>query len=347
MLCAAWPHVRHDLASTRRGAAVFLDGLEDIYRAIGGRSWVARWINIGDAHCLLGDMHVEKGVFNEATEAWLCALTAFEVARRLVDEDDPQSRNLSVKVEAAIQRFVERKLERVQLACDEGSEFLAYYLPAGGPNLCAPAVICISREEETAETLLGRLLPVVIGRGMSILVVSHEDVSNHWRSQSEILLSCCLDHLSARPNIDATRIGVYGEGLSAALATDFALSDRRIAAAVCDGGIWKWARTVASVSWITKTADEVVEDGMSAHRLRSMRQLRCPILLVAGGRGLVGVSEAIKLQADCTAARIDLELALPRMTRTPVGQVENFVTSDDSIFSWLEHKLAGTQLHNH
>ncbi|MFK4529309.1 hypothetical protein ABIF90_007290 [Bradyrhizobium japonicum] len=344
MLRAAWPQVRDNLASTRREATVFLDGLEHIYGEIGGQSWAARWTSIGDVHCALGNLNIEKGGLNEATEAWLCALTAFEVARRLVDEGDPQARDLSTKVEAVIQRFgyLDRKVEPVQLACDDQSEFVAYYLPAGGRDLCAPAVICISSEEQTAATLLGRLLPVVLDRGLSILVVSHDDVSNHWRGQSEFLLSCCLDYLSARPDIDATRMGVYGEGLSAALATDFALSDRRIAAAVCDGGLWRSARTAASVGWITKTADAAAEEAVCADRLRSVRQLRCPILVVAGGRGLVSVSEAIKLQADCAGARIDLELAMPRMTPTPVGQIENFVTSDNSIFDWLEHKLAQT-----
>ncbi|MGY4447384.1 hypothetical protein ACVWZR_002044 [Bradyrhizobium sp. i1.3.1] len=327
MLCAAWPHVRGDLASTRRGATVFLDDLEGVYGAISRQNWVARWTNIGDAHCVVGDHNIEKGTFKEATEAWLCALTAFEVARRLVDEDDPRSGDVSAKIEAGIQSFgsLEQKVERVRIACCDQSEFLVYYVPAGGPNLCAPAVICISREEETGATLLGRLLPVVIGRGMSVLVVSHDDVSNRWRGQSEALLSCCLDYLSVRPDVDATRIGVYGEGLSAVLATDFTASDRRVAAAVCDGGLWNWARTLASVGWITRTADVVDEDVVSARRSRLVRQLRCPILVVAGGRGIASASEAIKLQADCAPARMDLELAMPRVARTPVGEIENFL----------------------
>ncbi|WP_018322512.1 S9 family peptidase, partial [Bradyrhizobium sp. WSM2793] len=296
----------------------------------------------GDAHCLVGDLNIKRGALDEASEAWLCALTAFEVARRLVHEDDPESGDVSAKVEAGIQRFgsLERKVERVEIACCDHTELRACYLPAGNPNLCTPAVICISREEESGAALLGRLLPVATDRGISVLVVSHDDVSNQWCGQSEMLLSCCLDYLSDRPEVDATRIGVYGEGLSAALATDFAISDRRIAAAVCDGGLWNWARTLASVGWMTGSADAVDENVASEHRLRSVRQLRCPVLVVAGGRGTVSVPEAIKLQADCSAVRIDLELAMPPLTRAPVGEIENFVVSDERIFGWLEDKLA-------
>lgn len=341
MLCAAWPHVRHDLASTRRGAAVFLDSLDGVRGTSSRRNSVGWWTKIGDAHVTVGDLSIEEGAFAEATEAWLCALTAFEVARRLLNADDPQSGDVSAKIEAGIQRYgsLEQTLERVEIACCDQVGFLAYYLPAGGAVLCTPAVICISREEETAATLLGRLLPVVIGRGISLLVVSHDDVSNRWRGQSETLLSCCLDCLSVRPDVDATRIGVYGEGLSAVLATDFATSDRRVAAAVCDGGLWNWARTMASVSWVTGTADVGDDDVVSARRSRLVRQLRCPVLVVAGGRGAVSVPEAIKLQADCMVEGVDLELVMPRMVRSQVVEIENFVTSDDCIFAWLEQKL--------
>jgi len=339
---AAWPHVRGDLASTRREAAAFIDNLEDLYGTIGRQHWISRWTNIGDAHCLVGDLNCKNGASAKATEAWLCALTAFEVARRLVDKDDPDGKEVSAKVEAGIQEVgssLEHQFERVLISCSDETELLAYYLPAVGPNRCAPAVICISREEETGATLLGRLLPVVIGRGMSVLVVTHDDLPNHWPGQSDLLLSCCLDYLSLRPEVDAARIGIYGEGMSAALATDFALFDGRIAAAVCDGGAWNSARVMASVGWMAGSTELVDEGAISARRSRLLRQLNCPVLVVAGGYGIVSLSEAIKLQTDCPPARTDLELTIPRMTQTPVGEIENFVSSDDSIFGWLERKL--------
>lgn len=343
---AAWRHVRDNLSSARRGAGAFLDNLpvEDNYGAIDRQNWIIRWTEIGDEHSLLGDLNIKRGAFDEATEAWLCALTAFEITKRLVDEDDPRSRDVSAKLDSGIQRFeasLAQEIERVKVACCDHAELPAYYLPAGSPDFPTPAVICISMEQETGATLLGRLLPAVIGRGMSVLVISHDDVSNHMRGQSEALLSSCMDYLSVRPDVDATRIGVYGEGFSATLATEFAASDHRLAAAVCDGGLWNWARILASVDWMTGTTDVATDDNvMSARRLQMIRRLRCPVLVVAGGRGIVSVSEAIKLQADCIAARIDLELALPRIIRSPGREIENFVTSDDCIFGWLDHKLA-------
>ncbi|UPK05805.1 alpha/beta hydrolase [Bradyrhizobium sp. 170] len=318
--------------------------VKDTYEPKGAQNWVARWIKNGDAHCFLGDSIIKKGACNEAAEAWLCALTAFEVARRLVDEDDRQNGDISAKIEAAVQRFAlapDQRVARVQIACGDQTQFSGHYLPAGHPDSRCAAVICISREQETGAMLLGRLLPTVFARGMSILVVSYEDVSNHSPVRWEVL-SCCLDFLSARREVDASRIGIYGEGLSAILATDFAASDRRLAAAVCDGGLWNWVRTLASVAWMTKAADVVDQDILSARRSHLIRQLRCPVLVVAGGRSIVSASEAIELQADCRAAHMDVELAIPRMVRTPGGEIENFVTSDDCIFGWLAQKLGRT-----
>lgn len=341
----AWPHVRGDLASARQGASAFLDRLlvqEDGAEA-GRQNWVATWAKTGDAYCRLADLNINKRAFDKATEAWLCALTAFEVARRLVAENDPRSVDVSAKVEAGVQRIglaLGHKVESVQIACCDRDEFPAYYVPAGTSESRAPAVICVSSEEETGATLLGRLLPVVIGRRMSVLVISYKDLENHSRGESKILLSHCFDYLSGRPDVDSSRIAVYGDGLSAVLATDFTAYDRRIAAAVCDGGIWNWTRSRRSIDWMTSTADGVDKDLATACRSRLARQLNCPILVVAGGRGIVGVSEAISLQAHCAAARIDLELAVPQIIRGfPGGDVENFVTSDDCIFRWLEQKL--------
>ncbi|WP_143109193.1 alpha/beta hydrolase [Bradyrhizobium sp. Rc3b] len=308
------------------------------------RGWVATWTGTGDAYCRLADLNINKKEFDEATEAWLCALTAFEVARRLVRDDDPRSADVSAKVEAGVRRIgvsFGREVESVRIACDDLGEIGGYYLAAGAPNPPAPAVICVSSEEEKAATLLGRLLPVMVGHSMSVLVISHAEVANRARGESEVVLSHCLDHLSARSDVDSSRIGVYGDGLSASLATGFAAYDRRVAAAVCDGGIWNWTRSLKSIGWMTSTDDGADNEMLSAYRSRLARLLNCPILVVAGGRGVVSVSEAIKLQAVCVAARIDVDLLMPQLIRGCQGEaIDNFVSSDDCIFRWLAQRLS-------
>lgn len=338
MLRAGWPEVTGNLAYTRRSVATFLDGFDEEYQIASWRTCIAKWTSIGDAHYSLGGLNFERGAFEEAAEAWLCAITAFEVAKRLTDENDQQRGDVLAKLQASVERFVtlNQKVEHVEISlCDE-DKLWAWYVPAGASNQCVPAILCICREEETAAQLLTRLLPLITGRDMAVLVVSYDDVSSHWLGPSEMLLSYCLDYLSAKPQIDATRIAIYGEGLSAPLATGIAVADRRVAAAICDGGLWRWTRVRASIDWMTRTSDVLNERVSSAHRLRLARRLKCPILVVAGGRSIASVSEAIKLEADCKTASIDLELLLPPK---PERVFENFVACDDGVFKWLERKF--------
>lgn len=345
MKCAAGRQVRGDLASTRQSAALFLNNppLRDRKGYIERQS-ITEWIEIGDANSHLAESYLNEGRLEKAAEAELCALTAFEVARRLTDEDDARWRGISARIEAGIERIGlcgAPKVEPVQISCADQVSLFAYYLPAGRTDLPAPAIICVCSEQDTPHALLGRVLPVVLGRGISLLVLSHGDLVECSRGSPRAMLSSCLDYLSRRSDVDSARVATFGDGLSAALASDFVASDSRVAAAVCDGGLWHAARALAYVDWMTKAAGEMDELVVAATRLRQARQLRCPVLVVAGGRGIVSIPEASKLQAACVAARIELELIVAPTTSTAVGELEDFPSCDDAIFGWLQHKLFG------
>ncbi|MDF0498666.1 hypothetical protein [Bradyrhizobium yuanmingense] len=334
-----WPRLTDDLASTRHSAAAFLDNW-DGSRTAAGTEWLSRWIAIGDAHGMLGTAKGREGKVDEAATAWLCALTAFEIAKRLAREHAVQGEDVSAKIGSAMETFgsLKQRIERVQIECYDQSVIDAHYLPSDASSR-APAIICISAEDETSKTLLGRLLPAAAHRGMSVLAITYDDVSDNRRGHSNEILSCCLDFLSARDDVDATRIGVYGEGMAAALATDLAAFDSRVAAAVCDGGLWNWARTLAAVEWVAGVPNTRNDEVIAARRLRLLRRLKCPVLVVAGGRGIVSASEAIELQNASAAARTDLQLIISPSTMTDAGEVENFVICDDRIFGWLEQRL--------
>jgi hypothetical protein len=334
-----------DLASARRNAAVFIDNLPvtDVHNTSDRERWVSNWIRTGDGYCLLAELNIEQGAIEGACEAWLCALTAFEVAKRLVEPCHPGRVEINAKIGVCVHQFglhQGRPAERVRIACCEQPELVAYFLPAGGPEPQAPSIIGITDEDETAEELLGKLLPAASGRGMSLLVVGGADVSAHPLARPEILLECCLDHLSLRPDVDGGRIAVYGERLAAVHATSFAVSDGRVAAAVCDGGLWHSARTRAAIRWMTTPAEIRDEEAASASRMRSARRMRCPVLVIAGAHGVVSVSEAVRLHADCRIAGIDMDVAIPRTVQTPLGAIENFVTVDEFVFGWFERRLA-------
>lgn len=103
---------------------------------------------------------------------------------------------------------------------------------------------------------------------------------------------------------------------------------------------WNWARSLASTGWMTRAAEALNEDAASARRSQLVLQLKCPVLVVAGGRGMVSVSEAIKLKADCLAARVDLELANHTVDDPDSRRGDRQFRDFRSLYRWLEHRLA-------
>ena len=334
-----------DLASARRTAAVFIDNLPiaDLGEARDRHYWVSNWIRTADSYYSLANLDVRSGAVERAREAWLCAMTGFEVAKRIVESGDPDHLRIVAKMQACVDEFGlhhARAVEQVRIGCCDEQELTACYLPHDGSAPRAPSIICISKKCESIGEFLGRLLPAAVGRGMSLLVVEGKDLADHPTSKSDSLLGCCVDYLSDRPDVDHGRIGVYGAGMAAAEATSLAASDRRIRAAVCDGGLWQFAWTRSSIDCMAGVAGELDDDeAMSARRMRLVRRMRCPILVVAGPREFVDLSEALSLHADCKAAGIDMSLVVSRTVETPLGGIENFLTADEFIFGWLERKM--------
>jgi hypothetical protein len=343
-LCKVRTSIVVDLPSVRRNAAAFIDNslIADVYSEGGWQPWVTTWTRIGDGYRFQADLMMASGALDQASEALLCALTAFELARQLLDQSSPARGEITSKIEACTQQFGQcrrRPAEWIRIGCSDHWGVSAFFLPADGPERSAPSVICISEDDEAIEALVGKLLPGLADRGVSILVVSGADISSHPVFERDLLLGFCLDYLVGRADVDSERVAVYGEKFAAVHATNFAASNHRIAAAVCDGGVWRSTRMQGSIEWMAGAERTTDDASATSYRLQAMRRLKCPILVTAGERGLVSVPEAIRLQADCMAAGIDLDVVIPRTIETARGAIENFITTYDFVFGWLERKL--------
>jgi hypothetical protein len=118
-------------------------------------------------------------------------------------------------------------------------------------------------------------------------------------------------------------------------ASGFALSDRRVAAAVCDGGLNKASVRRASRHWITGV-ERTADTGTSSE---SSHRIACPLLVVVGSRSMVREHDALELEAGYRQAGADCSVAVPNSILHPLGEVENFIAVDDFIFKWLGCKL--------
>lgn len=348
-----WPHGSRDgaggsLTRVRNRASDFFESLSvtELAREAHRHLWVSDWSRIADDYRIFAESPREDGSAWIAREAWLCSLTALEVARSLSCPDDFARPDLADKVGIGLRGLeddADPVIERVKIDCFDQGALAGFFLPAFGRGPSAPAVICISDEEITLGSMLSRLLPASLRRNMSLLLVDAGNPSVRRSLKPEHMLQCWLDYLEARPDVDSQRLAIYGEGAGACHASRLALSDRRIAAAVCDGGLLTPVMRRASLRWMTGFGQAV--DGTSTVSVLPSRRLPCSLLMVVGSRSMIWEQDALELQSAYRQAGADCSVVVPNRIPHPLGEVENFIAVDDFIFEWLESKLGpGRQL---
>ncbi|MCK1655151.1 alpha/beta hydrolase [Bradyrhizobium sp. 149] len=348
-----WPHgvcddAGRSLARLRKRASEFFENLSvaDLAREAHRHLWVSDWLRIADDYRIFAESVREDDSVQIAREAWLCSLTAFEVARRLSCPSDLASTDLAGKIDVGLTGFEDDAgpaIERVEIDGFDQGALSGLFLPAfrhGGSS--APAVICVGDEEVTMGATMSRLLPVSLCRNMSLLLVNTCNSSVPRRFKLEHVLQCWVDYLEARPDVDSRRIAVHGEGTGAGHASRLALGDRRIAAAVCDGGLLKSATRRASLRWMTGL-EQTVHEGSSAGSLLPSRRIPCPLLVVPGRRSMVREQDALELQAGYRQAGADCSIVVPNRIPSPLGEVENFIAVDNFVFEWLDSKLGAAR----
>lgn len=339
-----WPHGSCDgagrsLARLRKRASEFFESLSaaDLAREAHRELWLADWLRIADDYRICAESR--DGSVRIAGEAWLCALTALEVAKCLSCPGDLASPDLAGKVAISLRGFEDdagSAIERVAIDCLDQETLTGFFLPALRREPSAPVVICILNEDVALGSVMSRLLPVSLCRNMSLLLVDAGSPSVRRSFKPEHVLQCWLDYLETRPDVDPRRIAIHGEGAGASHASRLALVDGRTAAAVCDGGIVTPVMRRASLRWMIG-AGQAGDDGTLT--LLPSRRIPCPLLTVVGSRSMVREEDARALQAGYRQAGADCSIVVPDGIPHPLGEVTNFIAVDDLIFDWLDSRL--------
>ncbi|MFT4118584.1 alpha/beta hydrolase [Bradyrhizobium sp.] len=329
------------LARLRKRASEFFERLSvaELAHEAHRHLWVSDWMRLSDEYRMAAEAARDDGFVQVAHEARLCSLTSFEVARNLTCRADRADVDLADDVGSSQSRFeadLDDTIEHVQLDCDDQEPLSGFFLPASRRDSAAPAIICIGDGEITRGSMMTRLLPASLGRNMSLLFLDAGDSRARRVFKQEHILQCWMDHLLARTDVDPQRIAVYGEGAGAGCASRVALSDRRVAAAVCDGDLVTSVRRRASVRWMTGI-EQACHD--ATETLPPPRRISCPLLIVVGERSMVREEEALELQAGYRQAGADCSVVVPNRIPSPLGEVENFIAVDDFIFEWFGAKL--------
>src|SRR5262249_40355547 len=126
-------------------------------------------------------------------------------------------------------------------------------------------------------------------RGMALLAVDLFGSGPHaqfeqiaGRSDLEATVGHIMDYLVERDDVDRKRIASLADGWGSAFVARGLAFDDRVAAAVCDGGIWDLHERAFLI-------DREAEVGSATVRrlglARAARNIHCPVLIAAGERG--------------------------------------------------------------
>lgn len=347
-----WPHGSCDgagrsLARLRNRASGFFESLSvaELVREAHRHLWISDWLRLADDYRTFAKSARQNDSVQIAGEAWLCALTALEVVRNLSCPGDIESTDLADEVGISLRGFAEDAgptVERVKIDGFDQGALAGFFVPAICRGTPAPVVICISDSEMTLGSTMARLLPVSLRRNMSLLLVEAGNSSVRRSLKPEHMLQFWLSYLEGRPDVDPERIAIYGEEAGACHASHLALSDRRIAAAVCDGGFFTSVMRRASRRWMTGLG-QAVDDGTSTDSALPSRRMPCPLLMVVGSRSMIREQDALELQSAYRQAEGDCSVVVPNRIPHPLGEVENFIAVDDFIFEWLDSKLGSAR----
>lgn len=345
-----WPHSSCDgagasLARLRHRASEFFESLSvaDLVREASRHLWVSDWLRVADDYRISAESARGDESTLIAMEAWLCSLTALEVARTLSCPGDLADGDLTDRFDRGLRGLEDEAgpaIERVKIDGFDQGPLTGLFRPARHQGR-SPVVICIADEEATVGAMMSRLLPAFCRRNMSVLVIDAVDSSIRRPFKPEHVLPCWLDYLEARPDVDSRRIAVYGEGAGASQASRLALLDRRIAAAVCDGGI----AAPNMRRGLLRLKSGVERAATSPDPVLPSHPMPCPLLVVVGSRSMVWKEDALALQDGYRQAGADCSTVVPNWIPHPLGEAENFIAVDDFILEWLDSKLgAGRQL---
>lgn len=152
-----------------------------------------------------------------------------------------------------------------------------------------------------------------------------------------------MDYLIARGDIDEQRIAIFGNGLGAAYASRAASLDDRLAAAVCDAGMWDLHQNVTATQWMSgHEGRDAIANEIRRLQRHGLNSIKCPILMTFGEHDWLDTRHAVALSDALRGEGADVTLKVFAATETAAahGQSDNPTLGNEFVFDWISGHLA-------
>jgi len=278
--------------------------------------WCAAWSTRAAHHEQLGREALARGHTLTAGECLQRAGVYYHFASFLFVHDLPQMKAAHMKGVACRQAALPHLRptgERVEIPYQGGMLPGILRKPAGIDK--PPVVVMALGLDSTKEEGDAYETPF-LARGMATLIFEGPGQGESQydfaiRGDYEVPAGAVIDYVERRPDLDATRIGMWGVSLGGYYAPRAAAFDKRIRACIALGGPFDWGAAWDGLPELTREAFRVrshsrtQEEARAAARTLSLegiaRNISCPIFIVNGRRDrIVPAADAERLAREVT-----------------------------------------------
>jgi dienelactone hydrolase len=311
-------------------------------------SWYSEWTRTADTNHERGNAALGSGNLPTAKANWLRAINYYQAAAVPFEcSDNRQQAGLASMRECARKYLLHRKPigEVVGIPWLSDYPLQGYFLPPGSASDRTPAVICVGEPGHRKEEYLFKLARHAHERGISLLAVDllGEGLGTQLekvigRRDLESAVRHVMDYLAARDDVDENRIAILADGWGSSFVARGIAFDARLAAAVCDGGIWDLhEQTFLANRLASRDAniDPVVDPG------RIMRGIECPVLITVGEHGWLEAERVMDMFSQLKMDRADVTLKIFTGAETAAaqGHADNPTLANEFVFDWIASQL--------
>jgi len=313
-------------------------------------SWPREWKRTADVNYERAKRALNDGHLLTAKSNWLRAISYYLAAATDFDSPDEDIEGLLQSIRKCARSYLEHLIpggEVVQIPWLDDYSLEGYFLPSQNIRDRSAVVICIGEPGHRKEEFLYKTARYARDRGMSLLAVDllGPDGGLHFRElvgrpDLETAVGSVLDYLLTRKDVDETRIAILGDGGGSSFVARGIAMDQRLAAAVCDGGVWDLLernflrRRVSSGAAVSTPGSE--------HSLA--QSLKCPVLVTVGENGWLEADRVFDLVNQLRTDRQDVSLKIfpGSETASCQGHIDNPSLANEFIFDWIADRLRTT-----
>jgi len=319
-ILAAASHWSHRMVTNGVPLADFQDVTNNINR---WDDWCSAWVERGNIHKSLGQRAFSESRLLSYGEHLATASICYHFGKFLFVNDLEQMKNAhEMAVRAHREALIHLKYpgERVEIPF-ENYKLVGNLRKPEGVHAAPVVIMCMGLDSTKEEMNTNEL--IFLERGLATFAFDgpgQGEAEYHMpiRYDYEVPVSAVIDWIETRPDIDPSRLGVWGVSLGGYYAPRAAAFDPRIKACIALTGPFNFEEAFSRVPGLTREAFIVRSHSKNDEEAKNLarkmdlsnvaNRIKCPIHIIGGALDRVIPSDHAKKLADAVAGEAVLNM---------------------------------------